>query len=108
VAIIDRGRIVDIGSPAELVRRNCPERRAIVVTEDSGAVERFRALPGVDSVDLHGSQLTIRGRSDDLVMQVIRCLAEHGSGRLFAEAPILEDVFLKLTAEYSSAPSFQT
>src|SRR5213079_2400096 len=26
VAIIDHGRIVDIGSPAELVRRNCPER----------------------------------------------------------------------------------
>ena len=26
VAIIDHGRIIDIGTPAELVRRHCPER----------------------------------------------------------------------------------
>src|SRR5438045_5725474 len=34
VAIIDHGRIVDIGTPAALVRRNCPERAVIIVTED--------------------------------------------------------------------------
>src|SRR5947207_6950258 len=35
VAIIDHGRIVDIGSPAALVRRHCPERSFLVVAEDA-------------------------------------------------------------------------
>src|SRR5947209_6760760 len=49
VAIIDHGRIVDVGTPAELVRRHCPEHTVIMVSEDSAAFERFRAIPEVDS-----------------------------------------------------------
>src|SRR5438067_2414577 len=45
VAIIEHGRIVDIGTPAELVRRNCPERAVIIVTEDRAALEGFRRVP---------------------------------------------------------------
>ena len=33
VAIIDHGRIIDIGAPDELVRRHCPERSVLVATE---------------------------------------------------------------------------
>jgi ABC-2 type transport system ATP-binding protein len=99
VAIIDHGRIVDIGSPAELVRRHCPERSVIVVTGDSTAAERFRAIPRVDSVASEGPQITIRGREDDLVTHVIHCLAEHRIRvtDFRTELPTLEDVFLKLT-----------
>ncbi len=99
VAIIDHGRIVDIGSPFELVRRNCPERNVIVVTEDSTALERFRAIPQVDSVSSQGAQFTIRGRDADLVTRVIHCLAEHRIRVIDfrTELPTLEDVFLKLT-----------
>jgi ABC-2 type transport system ATP-binding protein len=50
VAIIDHGRIVDIGTPADLVQRHCPERTVIIVSEDSTAAERFRAIPQVQSV----------------------------------------------------------
>src|SRR3989441_5222146 len=64
VAIIDHGRIVDIGSPVELVRRNCPERSVIIVSDDSNAADRFRAIPQVRSVMTEGLQLTIRGRGD--------------------------------------------
>jgi ABC-2 type transport system ATP-binding protein len=99
VAIIDHGRIVDIGSPAELVRRHCPERSAIVATDDDRALESFQAIPRVDSVNRNGSQFTIRGREDDLVTQVIHCLAEHRLRVIDfrTELPSLEDVFLKLT-----------
>jgi ABC-2 type transport system ATP-binding protein len=99
VAIIDHGRIIDIGPPAELVRRHCPERTVIVETEDSAASERFRALPQVRSVEARGAQLTIRGLGNDLVTQVIQCLAEHRI-RVFdfrTELPTLEDVFIRLT-----------
>ena len=99
VAIIDHGRIIDIGTPAELVRRHCPERAVIVATEDSTAPDRFRAIPQVDSVSSQGAQVTIRGRGEDLVTRVIHCLAEH---RIWVidfrtELPTLEDVFLQLT-----------
>ena len=99
VAIIDRGRIVDIGTPAELVRRHCPERTVVVTTEDASAPERFRAIPQVELVSGQGPALTIRGRGDDLVTQVIHCLAEHRirATDFRAELPTLEDVFLKLT-----------
>ena len=99
VAIIDHGRIIDIGTPAELVRRHCPERTVTVATEDSTASERFRAIPQVESVSSHSGQLTIRGRGDDLVTEVIHCLAEHRIRVIDfrTELPTLEDVFLKLT-----------
>jgi len=99
VAIIDHGRIVDIGAPAELVHRHCPERTVIVETKDETAPERFRALPHVHSVSDEGGRLTIRGQGTDLVTEAIQCLAEHRIRVIGfrTEIPTLEDVFLRLT-----------
>jgi ABC-2 type transport system ATP-binding protein len=99
VAIIDHGRIIDIGTPAELVQRHCPERTVVVVSEDSTAAEHFRAIRQVRSVSNEGLQLTIRGLGSDLVTHVIQCLAEHRVPVVDfrTEPPTLEDVFLKLT-----------
>jgi ABC-2 type transport system ATP-binding protein len=99
VAIIDHGRIIDIGSPDALVRRHCPERTVIVETDDAAASERFLAIPQVASVSGLGVQYTIRGQGTDLVTQVIHCLAEHRMRVIDfrTEMPTLEDVFLKLT-----------
>jgi len=99
VAIIDHGRIIDIGTPAELVHRHCLERTVIVATGDPAAPERFRAIPQVLAVNSDGLQLTIRGLGGELVTQVIQCLAEHRIRVVDfrTELPTLEDVFLKLT-----------
>jgi ABC-2 type transport system ATP-binding protein len=99
VAIIDHGRIIDIGTPAELVRRHCPERTVIVITEDPAAVERFHTIAQVESVSRQGLQHTVRGRGEDLVTQLIQCLAEHRMKvtGFHTEVSTLEDVFLKLT-----------
>jgi ABC-2 type transport system ATP-binding protein len=98
VAIIDHGRIIEIGTPMELVRRNCPEGRVILATEDLTALERFQMIPRVESVSREGSLFTIRGQ-DDLVTRVIDCLAEHRIrvSDFRVDQPSLEDVFLKLT-----------
>ena len=45
VAIIDHGRIIDIGAPDELVRRHCPERSVIVATEDPAARRALSSDP---------------------------------------------------------------
>jgi ABC-2 type transport system ATP-binding protein len=99
VAIIDHGRIVDIGAPSQLVRRHCPERTVIVATDDPRAAERFAALSQVDAVSRHGPELVVRGHGDDLITAVIHCLAEHQIrvADFRTELPTLEDVFLKLT-----------
>src|SRR5580700_4855803 len=99
VAIIERGRIIDIDTPARLVDRHCPERTVILVTEDLTAEDRFRAVPGVETVERSDMQFTIRGRGEDLVTEVIHCLSENRMRvtdfRMIV--PNLEDVFLKLT-----------
>ena len=99
VAIIDHGLIVDVGTPAQLVLRHCPERSVFVTTDDPAAMERLGSLPGVASIASDGACLTIRGSGANLVTQVIAGLAEHRIrvDDFRTEVPTLEDVFLKLT-----------
>jgi ABC-2 type transport system ATP-binding protein len=99
VAIIDHGRIVDIGTPPALVARHCPERTVMLVTDDATAEERFRGIPRVAAVTCNERRFTILGRGDDLVTNVIHCLSEHGIRvtDFRTELPNLEDVFIKLT-----------
>ena len=99
VAIIDRGHIVDIGTPPQLIRRHCPEQTVIVGTDDVLGEERFRTIPQVESVTRQGERVTIRGRGEDLVTHVIHCLAEHRIKvtDFRTERSTLEDVFLKVT-----------
>jgi ABC-2 type transport system ATP-binding protein len=100
VAIIEHGKIIDVDTPERLVGKHCPERTVVLITEDANAQERFRAIPGVESV-IGGadSRFAIRGRGDDLVSAVIRCLSENRIRVTDFRTilPSLEDVFLKLT-----------
>ena len=99
VAIIDHGRIVDIDSPERLVARHCPQRSVELSTSDAGADERFRQIPCVDSVSRQDRRVTIRGRGDDFVTDVIQCLSENGIRvtDFRTVLPTLEDVFLTVT-----------
>jgi ABC-2 type transport system ATP-binding protein len=99
VAIIEHGRIIDIDTPAGLVNRHCPERTVVLATDDPTADEHFRAIARVEAVIRNESQITIRGRGDDLVTEVIRCLSENRIRvtDFRTVLPNLEDVFLKLT-----------
>jgi ABC-2 type transport system ATP-binding protein len=100
VAIIEHGRIIDLDTPARLVARHCPERAVVVATAHDDAASRFLAIPSVETVVVdEDGRLTIRGRGDDLVTEVIHCLSEHRMRvtEFATEQPTLEDVFLKLT-----------
>ena len=99
VAIIEHGRIIDIDKPQNLVNRHCPERTVILATDHPAAVELFRAIPQVEAVNRNESQITIRGRGDDLVTEVIHCLSENRIRvtDFRTVLPNLEDVFIKLT-----------
>jgi ABC-2 type transport system ATP-binding protein len=99
VAIIEHGKIIDIGSPGELVRRHCPARTVVLATDNARAGEHLQQIPSMDFVTRQDSLFTIKGRGDDFVTDVIRCLSENQIRVTDFRTllPNLEDVFLKLT-----------
>ncbi len=99
VAIIEHGRIIDMDTPQRLVDRHCPQRSVALTTDDPGAEERFRAIAHVENVTRKDSRFTIQGRGDDLISEVIHCVAENRIRVTDFRTilPNLEDVFLKLT-----------
>ena len=96
VAIIEHGCIIELGTPAELVQKHCPERTAVFTSDDADVAERMQSL---GAVERNGATYTIRGSGDDFVTGVINVIAREGIRvRGFrTEIPTLEDVFLKLT-----------
>ena len=99
VAIIEHGKIVEIGRPQDLVRRHCPERTVLLATDNVIAEERLRTIPTVETVTCRDSQFTLEGKGDDFVTEVIQCLSENRIRvtDFRTVLPTLEDVFLKLT-----------
>jgi ABC-2 type transport system ATP-binding protein len=99
VAIIERGRIVDMDTPEALIRRHCPERAVIVSTDDPSAESRLRSIPGVDDVIAKDGRITVSGSGTNLVSEVIGCISESGMqvSDFRTVMPTLEDVFLRVT-----------
>ena len=99
VAIIEHGRIIEVGTPDELVRKHCPERSVVFTSDDGNVADRMRAMATVKVATSVGPTHTIRGEGDDFVTTIIGYIAhERIRVRGFrTEIPTLEDVFLKLT-----------
>ncbi len=99
VAIIEHGRLIEMGAPADLVRKHCPERGVVFSSDRQGLARDLERIPGAESVSAEGLSYAVQGRGDDFVTEVIRFVAEQGlTVRDFRTViPTLEDVFLKLT-----------
>jgi ABC-2 type transport system ATP-binding protein len=99
VAIIEHGKIVEIGTPDDLVRRHCPERTVLLATADALAEESLRSIPSLETVSRRDCQFTLHGKGEDFVTEVIQCLSENRIRvtDFRTVLPNLEDVFLKLT-----------
>jgi ABC-2 type transport system ATP-binding protein len=99
VAIIEHGRIIECGTPAELVQKHCPERSVVFTSDDADVTQRMQRLGAVARAEGSASTYTISGAGDDFVTDVINVIAREGIRvRGFrTEIPTLEDVFLKLT-----------
>ncbi|MFD8750738.1 ABC transporter ATP-binding protein [Kitasatospora sp. NPDC059577] len=102
LAVVDRGRIVALDTPAGLVAAVNAEQRVRfrpTSTLDDGLLA---ALPEVTSVQRHGAQVVVTG-TGNLVYAVASALARRGivAADLRAEPAGLEDAFLALTGRRS-------
>jgi ABC-2 type transport system ATP-binding protein len=99
VAIIEHGRIIECGTPTELVQKHCPQRSVVFTSDDANVAERMQGVGTVAHADANPSMYAILGEGDDFVTDVINLVAREGIRvRGFrTEMPTLEDVFLKLT-----------
>lgn len=99
VAIIEHGRLIEIGTPSELVERHCAERSVVFTTNGAAIADRLGSLVAVRTAEHRGSTYTLRGEGDGFITDVIRAIADEGMQvtGFRTEVPNLEDVFLKLT-----------
>jgi ABC-2 type transport system ATP-binding protein len=95
LAVVNRGRVIATGSPADLVA-SYQEGVSIRFTADA-AVDYLRRVPGVRSVESHGGVTSVRGEPT-IVPLVGKALVENGivPPDMDVIRPTLEDVYLDL------------
>jgi len=98
VAVVDRGRIIELGSPAALVNKHFQET---AIEFDAGAVplEQLHSLAGVRRLLSEDGRVTLY--SDDVPRTMAGLLGTSGGRAGFHNLTVrqatLEDVFLKIT-----------
>ena len=99
VGIIEHGRLIELGTPEELVQRHCPER-SVVFTSDAPCIPGgLSELDAVRTATSDGCVHTLTGEGSHFVAEVIRAIAreEIQITDFRTKMSTLDDVFLKLT-----------
>ena len=103
IAIIDRGKIIALDTPAQLVQGLGQESRIVFDAQTELDLSLLRSLPQVREVERSGRRVTVYGSTDGLLSGVVVLLEEHRIPfqNLRTEQADLEDVFLHLTGRAS-------
>jgi ABC-2 type transport system ATP-binding protein len=100
VAVVDHGRIIELGAPSALIQRYFREI-AIEFQNGQGTLASYQALPGVSQASIEDGRVTVYSRD---VPQTMAALLSQESSEgqalqgLSVRSATLEDVFLKLTS----------
>jgi ABC-2 type transport system ATP-binding protein len=99
VLILDRGEILALDRPETLVSGLSADHVVKFTVKGEFHLEWFEALPSVDRAEALKDRVTVRGRSDKLIPDVVGLLIEKKLRfyDLHTRQPNLEDVFLHLT-----------
>ncbi|MBI5835281.1 MAG: ABC transporter ATP-binding protein [Armatimonadetes bacterium] len=105
LALMDHGRVLAVGSAAELAARVSGQMVEVVTPDPRGALRVLEGLPGLLSATPFGDALHVRLDGDDAVARVSAVLA--GAGVVFSEArpaeASLEDAFIDLVGRGETA-----
>jgi ABC-2 type transport system ATP-binding protein len=99
VAIVDHGKIIETGSPADLIQRYFSEI-AIQFQDGRSAAESYQGLPGVTHAAAEEGQVTVYSNDVPRTMAALLAREQEGGAalqNLNVHSATLEDVFLKLT-----------
>jgi ABC-2 type transport system ATP-binding protein len=99
VAVLDRGQIIALDTPQNLIRALPDENRVLFQTDDPLPADAWDAVPGFARMERDGDRVTVYGRGDELVGGVAGVLGKRNIRfrDLRTEQPSLDDVFLALT-----------
>ena len=102
VAIIDRGRAIALGTPAELIEQLGGQQMVEFETTMNGAQDpqEWRTLPGVEAVHAQDGRVMLSVReTHQTIPALVAALEESGAKllRLTTRQASLEDVFVQLT-----------
>jgi ABC-2 type transport system ATP-binding protein len=100
VAIISKGKIIAMGSPAELIENNAKYLVLTLQSVDEKTFEIVRKMGFEPVLNDHSEIKTRVGHTDD-VQKILNAITDAGamSHGLEVSKPNLEEVFLKLTGE---------
>jgi ABC-2 type transport system ATP-binding protein len=98
VAIISKGRIVAIGSPAELIERSANYLVLTLQSVDEKVFEILRKM-GFEPAHTNHKNIRVRVEHQDDVRKILNAIKDAGASFLSLDVrkPNLEEVFLKLT-----------
>ncbi len=99
VAIVDHGRIIELGAPSALIHRYFSEI-AIEFQDGRGSADAYQCLPGVSQATVEDGHVTVYSRDVPQTMAALLTQESydgHALQGLSVRSATLEDVFLKLT-----------
>jgi ABC-2 type transport system ATP-binding protein len=101
LAFIFRGRVLDVGTPSEIVERRKLGIVEIDVERSTEAATVLRATPGVDAVAHYGNMLRVAARTLEPEPLVRGALDAHGIAirTLRTARPSVEDAFVTMVGE---------
>lgn len=99
VAIIDRGNIIALDTPENLIRSLGVDSRIIFSVKEPFEVDHLKKLKRVSRVECSNERVIVYGQGEKLVGEVVNMLTVDGVHfyNLRTEQPTLDDVFLTLT-----------
>ena len=99
IVVLDHGRVVATGTPSSIVHA-LGGQATVRFTEPGLPLDELRAVPGVNTIGRHGTEVHLTG-TGPLLVHVAARLAALGQAPLDlrVELPTLEDCFIALTQE---------
>lgn len=100
VAIIDKGKIIALDSPRNLIKISGLED-SIIFEGENIDIEELKKIDGVSRVFLENNKVTIYGKGEDLLKNVVDYLymKKINFKNLKTKNPNLEDIYLSITGK---------